>query len=351
MNDVKHLSLQLIDLKGLFLLGLVLMPTQHALADNGRSYYVVTPAFAQGEQDSIKGQKNNFDDMVKDQKEGIKPFPEAFWQKLQDIRIKGLPGEHLIDGITVKDTRLSITKRDSQQLPFSAIVHILTEFETGPDEVASGFIIEGGLVVTAGHVLFSPEKGLARNVVVTPACRLEEVALVRLNRLGQSLAFSQVVSREGLRVNKNWRQGQFIAANDYGAILLPDAKRFKSCGHLHLKSADNDLLRQHVRAKTRHFVLPGFPLEKGQGLWFAEGRLLSFKRRTIRHLIDTTGGQSGSPIIAIGRDPQTLKKISIAFGVHSKAADFGRNFNVARRFDKEFMLDIADWKRERLALQ
>lgn len=228
-----------------------------------------------------------------------------------------------------QDRRREVQASQFRLLPFSAICRIQIKFPgINQPYQGTGFLVDPGLVLTAAHVLNDPEHGPAEQAVVTPGCLADKV------QSAPDLRYEQVVDRGRIRTNVNWGRPDYRPDNDYGAILLPDASLFSGCGHFRLKSVSDESLSSHASRGTDQFVVAGFPVDKtnGERLWYERGSLLAPAHGFIRHLIDTTSGQSGSPLAAIIVDEITQQKVPVVLGIHSRGGS-DQTYNVAVRVD------------------
>lgn len=233
----------------------------------------------------------------------------------------------------LQDRRKEVQATQFKSLPFSAICRLQIKFPgINQPYQGTGFLVGPGLVITAAHVLNDPEHGPAEQAVVTAGCFEDKIGALPDPR------YSQFVDGRRLRTQVNWGRPDYRPDNDYGAILLPDEGMFRDCGHFRLKDVSEESLVSQIRLGTNRFLVAGFPVEKTEGkrIWYETGRLLSPARGFIRHLIDTTKGQSGSPLAAITLDEVTHRKIPVVFGIHSRGGG-DRTHNVAVRVDERLI--------------
>ncbi len=239
----------------------------------------------------------------------------------------------VVDGV-LTDTRAGIEPRQFTDPPFGAIGIIVVTFANGVVEQGTGFLVDPGIVLTAGHVLHSPAHGPARKVQFTPGCRLSKNVP------------TQYADARHIRVSPAWRTRDNSINSDYGAIFLPDRSVYVPCGSFALAAVAGSFVERHVRLKTTDFMIAGFPAEKPVGtMWLGSGRLRASASAGIRHLIDTTPGQSGAPLFSAIIEPVTRKKIPLAVGIHSRQSQ-GTKANEARRIDAAVIADLRRWAAE-----
>jgi V8-like Glu-specific endopeptidase len=239
------------------------------------------------------------------------------------------------------DSRVAVQRDDLSGLPFSAIGQILVQFPSGA-AIGTGFLVHPRLVLTAAHVLLSPSLGRAVRAEFTPGCRAAGLPVK------PGAVKSQPVSPDRLRVSEAWARGDTALASDYGALLLPDAVAFADCGVLSLAPVTEEFVHRHAVRGSPGFIVAGFPEDKPRGTqWYGSGALLLSPPAAIKHVIDTMPGQSGAPLIAIVVSKAGGGRTVRAVGIHSRPAEFSRNYNEARRIDERVLQDVRRWIDER----
>ncbi len=285
----------------------------------------------------IRRKKSKKKDIISKLKDGL---PEQASRSLQ-FHPAQRAGKKRVDRFgrvvsLVQDSRMKVPEKKLTILPFSAIVRLQILYsKTNTLSMGTGFLVDPGVVITAGHILFSEKYGLAEQIAVTPGCTLSRASYPPDPKL------TQVVRNDRFRRHPLWARPTFEAQYDYGAILLPDRELFKDCGVFKLKAFSDIELTSHVRKKTSGFAVSGFPVDlspRGTTQWRDLGPLKSSPsdRGFIRHLINTYKGQSGSPLAFIGTNKITMKKVPVAFGVHSRGSKTGLH-NVAARVNQSFL--------------
>lgn len=79
-----------------------------------------------------------------------------------------------------------------------------------------------------------------------------------------------------------------------------------------------------------NIVVRGYPVEKNAQMWSMSGTIAASATHKLSYYIDTTGGQSGSPVYKNNGDYQCV-------GIHTNYNNLG--FNQATRID-ESLFDI-----------
>lgn len=153
--------------------------------------------------------------------------------------------------------------------------------------VASGFFIGPRCIITNGHVVF-PNNAWARNITVVPG------------QNGGQAPFGSQVARRFYSV-LGWTRDR-NADYDYGAVILPDDQLYRRVqGYLGYQILNSSQLLHNS----------GYPGDKPNGTqWYNAGPIHTLGARRFFYMIDTAGGQSGSPVF-IGSGPN-----SSSVGVH-----------------------------------
>jgi glutamyl endopeptidase len=145
------------------------------------------------------------------------------------------------------------------------------------------------LVLTAGHCVYmADEGGWASRIEVIPG------------RDGDSRPFGSAVATD-FRSVAGWTQDN-DSDYDYGAVLLPEDKRFgEELGWFGYASRTDD----HLRTLTLN--LSGYPGDGGKTgdegtQWFHSRTVKDVLEKQISYEIDTYGGQSGAPVWELASD-------------------------------------------------
>lgn len=196
------------------------------------------------------------------------------------------------------DNRALVT--NTSDVPWRCICHLEVEFESGPVGLGTGFFISADLIITAAHVLVD-RRGpqgwgtprLARRVRVIPG------------RNGTVAPYGYFVCDQ-FRIPPPWMDRKVpekvAARHDYAAIVVPPDLKVqnenfgKRMGYFGLRAfADAEL----SAARLLFINNAGYPYEaeKPYGtLWYNAGRVGRIDDAFVEYLVDTEGGQSGSPV-------------------------------------------------------
>lgn len=168
---------------------------------------------------------------------------------------------------------------DATKYPFSAICFLEMTFWDGTAEqsyIGTGFLFSGTAVYTAGHCIHDKTFGLARRIRVYPG------------RNGAAVPFG-VLTSTSFYVPPEW-----VASHtpdfDYGAILLP-SPGFSHTKFFGMESRPADYLaNEPVRTA-------GYPGDMPYATpYMVEGPVASVTANRFAYMLDTMGGQSGSPV-------------------------------------------------------
>lgn len=198
------------------------------------------------------------------------------------------------------DDRVKIP--DTALIPWRCICHLQIIFENGTQGYGTGWLAGPHTVITAAHCLWDPRSQLrAAEVRVTPG------------RNGGIGPYGQFVS-EDFAVAPGWPDDP-ASACDIGAISL--------------KSHASGLFHEGVGERLGYFGFAHFPNEKLDMLlvnnagypfeaakpfatqWFNGGRIRGVEAGHVTYMIDTEGGQSGSPVFFYDADADQRLVIAV----------------------------------------
>lgn len=213
---------------------------------------------------------------------------------------------------------------DTAAIPWRCICHLEVEFERGPVGYGTGFLIGPTAVLTAAHVIVNPTaKRKARHVRVIPG------------RNGGVAPYGYFVANfSDCKVPAKWLNGDAEASGfDFAIIPIPDDYKTmgkptaERLGYFGLKCFAD---KQAAEAGKMLFVNnAGYPYEadKPYGtLWYNAGRVRDISERFVEYMVDTEGGQSGSPVYFY--DEETGQRYVIA--IHTTGDFVNRGLRIRR---------------------
>jgi glutamyl endopeptidase len=211
------------------------------------------------------------------------------------------------------DDRVRVTATTA--IPWRWICQLIITMPNGAGFRGTGWFIGPKCVMTAGHCVYSKSNGgWARRIEVVPG----------MNGAGRPYGSSVGTNFRSVNGWVNDTDPNF----DYGAIILPNplGNVVGYFGFANLTDASlNNLLVNNS----------GYPGDKPFGTqWFNAGRVSSITSRKIYYMLDTFGGQSGSPVW------RYLNGARHAVGIHA----YGGCPNSATRINAPVFANMQAWR-------
>jgi glutamyl endopeptidase len=201
-------------------------------------------------------------------------------------------------------------------IPWRWICKLFITFPNNAQYVGTGWFVGGRTVITAGHCVYSkPNGGWAKSIEVVPGMD------------GTSRPYGSQVGTSFRSVNGwiNDAKPDF----DYGAIILPNCSLGNRVGWFGFASLSDSSLN-NLLVNTS-----GYPADKPYGTqWFNAGRITRVTDRKVYYMIDTIGGQSGSPVW------RYLNGERHVIGIHA----YGGCPNSATRINSPVFNNIMAWR-------
>jgi glutamyl endopeptidase len=219
-----------------------------------------------------------------------------------------------LENVIGVDSRVLVA--DTSPTPWRCICHLEVEYEYGPVGYGTGFLIGPNWVMTAAHVLVNPSKNeptkrrKARQVRVIPG------------RNGTLAPYGYFVSQfSDCMVPEQWLSDGEDQPGvwDFAMISIPKSTKntteglptAERLGYFGLKCFPDD----EVPKMQMLFVNnAGYPYEadKAYGtLWYNAGRVHKVDETQIEYMVDTEGGQSGSPVYYFDKEKNQRYVIAI----------------------------------------
>ncbi len=218
------------------------------------------------------------------------------------------------ESICGKDDRIEINQ--TTMIPWRWICHLIITMADGSKSIGTGWFVGPHTIMTAGHdVFYHAAGGWAKQIEVIPG------------RNGFNLPFKSQIARS-FRSVVGWVNNK-DSNYDYGAIILSDNTLGNKVGWFGFAILpDSSLINLLVNNS-------GYPGDKSFGTqWFNAGRVTKVTDRRFYYMIDTLGGQAGSPIWRYYNGQR------YALGVHN----LGGCPNSATRIIKPVFDNIVKWR-------
>jgi glutamyl endopeptidase len=251
------------------------------------------PVSSEGEGEGIAGEAVTLVDQVAESFDGdeigeLESLPGFDPQRALN---EGMPTEILTDelldlgecrpegfapeSVCGRDDRIRVTNTTS--VPWRWICKLIMTFPNGARGGCTGWFIGPKAVMTAGHCVYSKGNGgWARRIEVIPGMN------------GAARPYGSMVGTSFRSVN-GWTQNS-DPNYDYGCIILPSPTLGNRVGYFGFAALTDASLRNLLVNNS------GYPGDKPAGTqWFNAGRITNVTSRKIYYMLDTYGGQSGSP--------------------------------------------------------
>ncbi|MEM1450394.1 MAG: serine protease [Planctomycetota bacterium] len=219
------------------------------------------------------------------------------------------------ESVCGRDDRVQVTS--VTRIPWRMICQLLITRSDGQQSRCTGWFISPRTVMTAGHCVFSHSGGgWARSIEVVP---------------GMNGSFRPYGSATGTRFHsvKGWTKSR-KPSHDYGCIILPkSAPLGNKTGWFGFAALSKKSLKNLLVNNS------GYPGDKAFGTqWYNAGRITRVTSRRLEYMLDTAGGQSGSPTW------RTKSGKRHAIGIHA----YGGCPNKSTRINKAVFDNMKSWK-------
>jgi glutamyl endopeptidase len=196
--------------------------------------------------------------------------------ELENLPDAGSLSYETVESVCGSDGRVHITATTA--VPWRWICQLIITFANGARARGTGWFIGPHTVMTAGHCVHSAANGgWAREIEVIPG--MNATARPFGSQIGRSF-----------RSVTGWTNG----ANpefDYGAIILPNNDLGNRTGWFGFAALSDSSLNGLL------INISGYAGDKPFGTqWFMAGNITAVQARRLRYMVDTFGGQSGSPV-------------------------------------------------------
>ena len=164
---------------------------------------------------------------------------------------------------------------NSSSYPFSAVCSMIITWPDGARSSGTAWLYGKNTAITAGHCIYSADNGgWATSIEISPGANQYS------KPFGSVYATNLYTSTEWIE-SSDWE-------HDYGVLKL-SSNIGTSTGWFGLSTGDTDIIGTDV-------TITGYPGEYYRQMWTMTGEVVYATDRKVYYNIDTTGGQSGSPI-------------------------------------------------------
>lgn len=214
-----------------------------------------------------------------------------------------------LENVIGSDDRVLIP--DTTPTPWRCVCQLVITYEGGLQGFGTGWLLGARTVITAGHCLHDPNTGKkALQVQVVPG------------RNGASAPFGFLVASD-FRVCEGWPDKNDPAL-DFGAVFLPENSITPRIGWFGVGCFPDDEL-EHLLVNNSGY--PYDPRKPFGTQWFNGGRIQNVEPNFVSYMIDTEGGQSGSPVFFF--DTKTKQRQVVA--IHTTGHFPNRGIRVTER--------------------
>ncbi len=225
---------------------------------------------------------------------------------------------------------------DTSNTPWRCICHLEITYDSGQVGFGTGWFAGERTVITAGHCVYT--RG-------TPSRRATNVRVIP-GRNGTLAPYGYIVARK-FDWSPKWQSetdDSKAAPYDYGAIFVDcevnGAQFGERIGYFGLRGYDEDERNLLNMAIVNNAGYPHEAAKPYGTLWFNAGRVHlnegpNKDERFLEYMVDTTGGQSGSPVFIF----DSIKNQRYVVAIHTTGNFINRGVRVtAEVYDK-----ILEW--------
>lgn len=254
-----------------------------------------------------------YDEPEDEEQEGIET---SFSARSAEAHTEAGTAEFSMESVIGPDGRKRVN--NTKPFPWRSICLLEIEAADGRRYIGSGNFIGPHTVMTAGHCIYMHKHGgWVKKIKVIPG------------RNGTNLPFGYLHGTRFVSV-KGWTKKQ-KKTHDYGAIILSSDVLGKKVGWMGFAALTwINLIRLRVNNS-------GYPADKTYGTqWWNCNRVVKATSRMLYYLVDTYGGQSGSPVWRYKKG----KRHQVAIHAYG-----GSSSNSGARITKPVFKNMKNWKK------
>ena len=252
----------------------------------------------------------------------------------------------MLERVVYIDDRERVIATD--EYPWCLIAYLEIEFPFGRS-MGTGWLVAGDKVLTAGHCLYNHDAGgWATSIKVVPGNDTEEP---KTNSTED--APYGVYHATALQTTPDWIMNSSVEL-DVGMIHI-NYPIGNDLGHFGISIYDDSDKLNGKKIRVAGYPKTYHPLDENTGslserevsgqLWTHSDEIIDIRNGRIFYNLDTTGGQSGAPVVLLGLDALGL----VAIGIHNYGFhDYEKHENKATLINKEIWGYIEGWLNDEL---
>ena len=218
------------------------------------------------------------------------------------------------------DDRTPVSEYNRYQFPYTSIGYIVTEWENKEPTRGTGVLIGDNIVLTAGHNIYDIENNkLALAVIFYPGRWSNTGSGMQPFGYATGINYYYQEFRENVDLSTTAVEA---AGYDWGIIVL-DRNIGNDVGYMGVNYYDD-----YLDLRNKNIRITGYPANINNNTnvvkynqYEATGNIAGVTNDAISYTIDTSGGQSGSPVYELN---------NCVIGIHNFA---GNTVNYGKRVD------------------
>ncbi len=228
-------------------------------------------------------------------------------KSLYNLPIDGIFSPYVLGIIGSNDRRVPVA--DTTVYPYSTIAYIEIEFPNSSMYVGTAWIFGESTAMTAGHCVYDEDNGgWAKSIKIYPGIYYDGEEVIKPFGYYEASV---------LHSSKNYIDSG-NAYYDWG-LLEFDENISQYTGSLGYTNLTENIIGRDV-------TITGYPGEKYYAMYTMDGNIIYSDEHELYYKIDTTGGQSGSPVYLSDEDEDR----NVAVGIHTR---FAGDYNLGTKIN------------------